>query len=272
MSSESLPADAFATLRAIVEDRRTNMLVDRDREVSEDIVRDLCELAMWAPNHKRTWPWRFAAFSGDGRVRLGEACAQDLIAGGSDDEFMCDDGETIPMDWVNDGEADCAGGEDEGYVWTFTYDNCADSDHGLSSLDCWDAEWDVDGDGVPEDSNSYWNYECEQLADGTWECMTDQINYYDNCAYEGEDYYECWLNEWDTDDDGSYDLGSDGYMDSECEQLADGRWACSHSDGDGGDGMLTPELVLEFFDTDGDSMLSWDEFWDSYEKIGRAHV
>ena len=77
----------LTTLRAIVEDRRTNMLVDRDREVSEDIVRDLCELAMWAPNHKRTWPWRFAAFSGDGRVRLGEACAEDLIAGGSDDEF-----------------------------------------------------------------------------------------------------------------------------------------------------------------------------------------
>ena len=182
-----------------------------------------------------------------------------------DEEFTCDDGETIPMYWVNDGEEDCVGGEDEGYVWTYNYDNCADSDDGLSSLDCWTNEMDVDGDGTPEDSDSYWNYECEQLADGTWECMTDQINYYDNCAYEGEDYYECWLNEWDTDDDGSYDLGSDGYMDSECEQLADGRWACSHSDGDGGDGMLTPELVLELFDTDGDSMLSWDEFWDSFE-------
>jgi len=184
--------------------------------------------------------------------------------GGSDDEFTCDDGSTIPMDWVNDGEEDCMGGEDEGYVWTSTYDNCADSDHGLSSLDCWDAEWDIDGDGVPEDSNGYWNYECEQLADGSWECMTDEINYYDNCAYEDEDYYECWLDEWDTDDDGSYDLGSDGYMDSECEQLADGRWACSHSDDGGGDGMLTPELVLELFDSDGDSMLSWDEFWNSF--------
>ena len=130
------------------------------------------------------------------------------------------------MYWVNDGEEDCAGGEDEGYVWTYNYDNCADSDDGLSSLDCWTNEMDVDGDGTPEDSDSYWNYECDQLADGTWECGTDHINYYDNCAYEGENYYECWLNEWDTDDDGSYDLGSDGYMDSECEQLADGRWAC----------------------------------------------
>ena len=32
---------------------------------------------------------------------------------GEDEEFMCDDGETIPMDWVNDGEEDCNGGEDE---------------------------------------------------------------------------------------------------------------------------------------------------------------
>jgi len=154
----------------------------------------------------------------------------EMDMGGSDDEFMCDDGETIPMDYVNDGEADCAGGEDEGYVWTYIYDNCSDSDDGLSSLDCWTSEMDVDGDGTPEDSDSYWNYECEQLADGTWECMTDHINYYDNCAYEDENYYECWLDEWDTDNNGSYDLGSDGYMDYECEQLADGRWACGHSE------------------------------------------
>ena len=147
-----------------------------------------------------------------------------------DDEFTCDDGDTIPMYWVNDGEEDCVGGEDEGYVWTYNYDNCADSDDGLSSLDCWTNEMDVDGDGTPEDSDSYWNYECEQLADGTWECGTDHINYYDNCAYEAENYYECWLDEWDTDNNGSYDLGSDGYMDYECEQLADGRWACGHSE------------------------------------------
>ena len=40
-----------------------------------------------------------------------------LLSDGMDsnggDEFMCDDGEMIPMSWVNDGEYDCAGGEDE---------------------------------------------------------------------------------------------------------------------------------------------------------------
>ena len=38
------------------------------------------------------------------------------ITGSMDDDdqmFTCDDGETIPMDWVNDGMNDCDGGEDE---------------------------------------------------------------------------------------------------------------------------------------------------------------
>ena len=87
MGADSDTSDVFATVRDLVQSRRTNMLVDREREVPETIIRDLCELALWAPNHKRTWPWRFAAFSGDGRVRLGEACAQDLISAGSDDEI-----------------------------------------------------------------------------------------------------------------------------------------------------------------------------------------
>ncbi|MDP6223485.1 MAG: hypothetical protein QGF34_00305 [Candidatus Poseidoniaceae archaeon] len=148
-----------------------------------------------------------------------------------DEEFTCDDGETIPMYLVNDGEEDCVGGEDEGYVWTYNYDNCAVSDDGLSSLDCWTNEMDVDGDGTPEDSDSYWNYECEQLADGTWECGTDHINYYDQCEPDAHpSYVECWLDEWDTDNDGDFDLGSDGYEEGECELLDDGRWACSHSD------------------------------------------
>ena len=95
--------------------------------------------------------------------------------GGSDDEFMCDDGETIPMDWVNDGDEDCAGGEDEmdmggsddefmcddgetipmdwvtmvkktmgakmKAMFDIHYDNCSDSDDGLSSLVVESMKW-----------------------------------------------------------------------------------------------------------------------------------
>ena len=77
----------FAVVERIIRERRTNMLVDRDRPVDSDIIESLCSLAMWAPNHKRTWPWRFAVMTGEGRLRLGEAAAQDLIAQGSDDEI-----------------------------------------------------------------------------------------------------------------------------------------------------------------------------------------
>lgn len=55
------------------------MLVDKGRPVDPDVVESLCELATWAPNHKRTHPWRFASCTGDGRLRLGEAFVADMI-------------------------------------------------------------------------------------------------------------------------------------------------------------------------------------------------
>lgn len=66
----------FATL---VRARRTHMLVDRDEPVDPSIVEALCELATWAPNHKRTHPWRFATCTSDGRLRLGEAFVADMV-------------------------------------------------------------------------------------------------------------------------------------------------------------------------------------------------
>jgi nitroreductase len=62
-------------LAELIRRRRTSMLVDKERPVPHDMIRDLCELAVWAPNHKRTWPWRFAIADGDARARLGEVIA-----------------------------------------------------------------------------------------------------------------------------------------------------------------------------------------------------
>ena len=62
--------------------RRTSMLVDRNRDVPDEVVEHLCELAQWAPNHKRTWPWRFAVARGDGRARLGDAIADAMALHG----------------------------------------------------------------------------------------------------------------------------------------------------------------------------------------------
>jgi nitroreductase len=61
---------------ALIRSRRTSMVVDRERAVPRALVEQLCELATWAPNHKRTWPWRFALAEGDGRARLGDVIAE----------------------------------------------------------------------------------------------------------------------------------------------------------------------------------------------------
>jgi nitroreductase len=76
-SVDQLALPGLAQFGALARARRTHMLVDRDREVPADLIEQLCEVATWAPNHKRTWPWRFASLTGDARARLGEAFAAD---------------------------------------------------------------------------------------------------------------------------------------------------------------------------------------------------
>ena len=61
-------------LEHLIRQRRTSMLVT-DEAVPHELVTQLCELAQWAPNHKRTWPWRFALFDGQGRATLGNVIA-----------------------------------------------------------------------------------------------------------------------------------------------------------------------------------------------------
>lgn len=73
-------------LDAVIRARRTSMLVDTSRPVPHDLVTRLCELATWAPNHKRTWPWRFALVEGDARARLGNAIADAMEAHGDPPE------------------------------------------------------------------------------------------------------------------------------------------------------------------------------------------
>jgi nitroreductase len=58
--------------------RRTNLRMEADRAVPVELVERLCRLVTWAPNHKKTWPWRFATFTGEGRSRLGNTIADAL--------------------------------------------------------------------------------------------------------------------------------------------------------------------------------------------------
>lgn len=80
---------ALDELATLIRSRRTSMLVDKTRPVPVELVHDLCDLAQWAPNHKRTWPWRFALVTGEGRARLGETIAAAMEARG-DEPFKVD--------------------------------------------------------------------------------------------------------------------------------------------------------------------------------------
>jgi len=110
--------------------------------------------------------------------------------GGSDDDFMCDSGETIPWDWVNDGEEDCLDGSDEwddgpGEEVFHYYDNCTDEGN---YYECWMDEWDHDGDGDYEESNGYDYADCNLESNGSWMCFA---GYADEDNEDNEDIYYC---------------------------------------------------------------------------------
>ena len=69
----------FDSFAALARSRRTSLLIDRERPVNSAIIDELCALAAWAPNHKKTWPWKFAEFTDAGRARLGETMAADMV-------------------------------------------------------------------------------------------------------------------------------------------------------------------------------------------------
>ncbi|MFN8052054.1 MAG: nitroreductase [Acidimicrobiales bacterium] len=75
--------DDEAALSTLIRGRRTTKLLDPDRQVTPEVIAELCALATWAPNHRRTDPWRFAVFTGDGRARLGATIADELAAAGA---------------------------------------------------------------------------------------------------------------------------------------------------------------------------------------------
>lgn len=71
---------------ALIASRRTCLRMDPDRPVDPTTIGELCRLATLAPNHHRTEPWRFAAFTGDGRRTLGDLLAGELAAAGEPPE------------------------------------------------------------------------------------------------------------------------------------------------------------------------------------------
>lgn len=62
--------------------RRSSLKVDPNLAIDDGLLDRLLSVAATAPNHRRTFPWRFRVITGDGRAQLGNAFALDLQAAG----------------------------------------------------------------------------------------------------------------------------------------------------------------------------------------------
>lgn len=65
----------WAVVAETIRTRRSNLNVDLERPVPRELIEELIDLAISAPNHYRTSPWRFVVLSGEARTRIGEVVA-----------------------------------------------------------------------------------------------------------------------------------------------------------------------------------------------------
>lgn len=65
----------FTDFAHLVRTRRSQLIVDQERDVEIDLINQLCTAATWAPNHQQTWPWLFGVFTGESRRGLSDATA-----------------------------------------------------------------------------------------------------------------------------------------------------------------------------------------------------
>lgn len=84
----SVTPSVWDAVSGVIRGRRSNLRVNPQRPISAELIGRLLELGCWAPNHKRTHPWRFAVVTGAGRARLGETAAAGLAALGLGDPVL----------------------------------------------------------------------------------------------------------------------------------------------------------------------------------------
>jgi nitroreductase len=61
--------DTFETLKHIIRNRRSTKPTDMNgRKIDNPVIRELLELADWAPTHAMTEPWRFFVYEGEAKT------------------------------------------------------------------------------------------------------------------------------------------------------------------------------------------------------------
>ncbi|MGE8206988.1 nitroreductase family protein [Heyndrickxia sp. NPDC080065] len=59
----------------VIKSRRSIGAVE-EKDVPDEVIHTLLEAATWAPNHKKTEPWKFRVVKGEGRIKLGNEMAR----------------------------------------------------------------------------------------------------------------------------------------------------------------------------------------------------
>ncbi|MGZ5211828.1 MAG: nitroreductase family protein [Kaistella sp.] len=76
-------------LKEIIESRRSIFPKDyTDQEIDREILDEILSSATFAPNHKRTKPWRFKVFKGEEKEALGQLLAEIYKATVSPEHFL----------------------------------------------------------------------------------------------------------------------------------------------------------------------------------------
>jgi Ca2+-binding EF-hand superfamily protein len=151
-----------------------------------------------------------------------EGMPEDNWDDGGDDTFYCDNGNEIPMDYVDDGWDDCGDGSDE-----------SDDDDGPPTPEEAMAEVDTDGDGYMsyQEFQDAWESDPENPELDSEEVAT----LFDDCDYDDNDLID--IDEMQCFVDGIVDMLPDG-------------------------GDEDPEQMMDYMDTDDDGYLSLQELID----------
>lgn len=81
-----MPSDStWDIVSRVIRERRSNLNVDKERVIADSIVDDLIDLAIWAPNHYRTNPFRVVVITGAARERVGHVAANAVAAQGANE-------------------------------------------------------------------------------------------------------------------------------------------------------------------------------------------
>ncbi|HTG69308.1 MAG TPA: nitroreductase [Candidatus Udaeobacter sp.] len=67
------------TMADLIKDRRS-IRIFKDEPVERELILELLNVAIWAPNHGNRQPWRFLLFMGEGRTAFAEAMVQTYSA------------------------------------------------------------------------------------------------------------------------------------------------------------------------------------------------